>query len=108
MNSKPFPLLKITFVVVNFHLPLIPKPYIITSTSTSLSVGGSGKVNDDNIITTDFTDSYMCMYTWLLCKFIQLIHLAVYLSIYLYCNTPSRGLRAGARLCVVSRRNVIK
>ena len=32
----------------------------------------------------------------------------VYLSIYLYCITPSRRLRAGARQCGVSRRNAFK
>ena len=31
----------------------------------------------------------------------------VYVCMYVYCITPSRRLRAGARLCVVSRRNII-
>ena len=35
------------------------------------------------------------------------LHNAIYIYLYLYCITPSRGLRAGARLCGVIRR-VIK
>ena len=30
------------------------------------------------------------------------------MCMYFYCITPSRRLRAGAHLCVVSRRNIIK
>ena len=38
----------------------------------------------------------------------MIIDMILHLCMYYYCTTPSRRLRVGARLCVVSRSNIIK